>query len=106
MTARERISWIHRLEHRPGLTRFRVLPENPADERDRVLGMVRRRLWARYFRGEVISRDEAERLLELLDEWYDRLPLRQVRRPAEFTTDLVTRPSRDLGRLADFTGSR
>lgn len=77
-------------------TLFRVLPIDPARERDELHATIRRKLW-RHANGSHISKCEAAEMVDLLDEFAERQTPRVHVRPVERSTAL------EWGRKIDTT---
>lgn len=86
--------WLKRLT---APTLFRVLPIDPALERDELLARIRRELYGHGHRGEHLTKRAATELIDLIDEFQDRETERIKRHPVKLSATL------DYGRPVDTT---
>ena len=86
--------WLKRLT---APTLFRVLPIDPAQQRDELLSVIRGKLYGHAYRAEYLTKAEAAELLDLIDHFQSSQAPRLHPRPVQLSTRL------EYGRPVDTT---
>lgn len=83
------MDWWSWLKVKTAPTLFRVLPIDPSVVRDELLAKLRAGLFRHAFEGEYLTKQEAEHLVNLIDEYHARETCGRVRHPVRLSPDLL-----------------